>query len=125
MDTSGEEKMNPRQLVSTLVTSHEAEIFKELAEIIREPGASLCGASMQALRGGGSIAEHVQAALREILDEESVHCLLKGSASKGTQTNRSDVDIIIETPGRSISRVEKECNPQYAKSDPNSIHYPG
>ena len=68
----------------------------------------------------------IQTALREALDDESFNLEIRGSQVKGTHTNLSDLDVIIRTPGRCVSRADKLAvvaklrkNPMFHKSHVN------
>ena len=51
----------------------------------------------------------VRETLIEVLDTEAVELDVRGSTQKGTQTLGSDVDIVIRTHERRVSRADKEA----------------
>ena len=106
--------------LSSLVNAREACIFQELAEIVPRMSTGMHlwnGAS------GDERLVRIQTALREALDDESLNLEIRGSQVKGTHTNLSDLDVIIRTPGRCVSRADKLAvvaklrkNPMFHKS---------
>ena len=88
--------------LSALVTSNEAVLFQKFAGLIKDANQSHHWLDeSQVLR---------------VLERELCRALgsrvtvsIKGSMSKGTETNNSDVDILIDTHGHQVSLEEKRA----------------
>ena len=95
----------PSGLVSSMLSLTEANVFRRYAETIGRLGS---GQKFTTAAGQRSFLDKVENALRLALDDQAVTVTLKGGYGKGTQTPTSDMDIVISTPGRKISRDDKK-----------------
>jgi predicted nucleotidyltransferase len=68
------------------------------------------------------VLERLAKIIRDCLQHSEVRLEVKGSIAKGTQTRHSDVDIIIDTPGRDVSRADKERVVERLKKSPPLFH---
>jgi hypothetical protein len=87
--------------LSSLVGSREAEVFTSFAEHVAR-SAAVCDSSFTE-----KTMSEIETALRGALDDERVSVSLKGSAAKSTKCMGSDIDLVVFTPGRQISRQDK------------------
>jgi hypothetical protein len=89
----------PGDRLSSLVVSREAEVFLSFAEHVATMASALFFTDKE--------VSEIEKALRGALDDDGVSVSLKGSAAKSTQSTGSDIDIVVLTPGRKISREDK------------------
>ena len=85
--------------LATLVQPREAELFQELA--------TTAASSASDVLDDAALMTSIREAIREAIGGDVV-LQVKGSIMKGTQTRSSDLDIIVDTPGRRVSRSDKE-----------------
>jgi tetratricopeptide (TPR) repeat protein len=93
--------------LSSLVNPSEASVFAEFAEIVRQRSAALTRLSWVREGGENTVLKQIEAALQEALNDMSISACIKGSTMKGTETNLSDLDIVVDTPRRTVTRADK------------------
>ncbi len=101
--------------LSSLVLAEEAAHFEHFADAM---GGDV-GVVGRTRAPDSAFSENILAALRHALDDERVTIDVKGSLMKGTQTMTSDIDIVITTPGRQVSRDDKKMVAEKLR------HWPG
>ena len=89
--------------LSSLLLPEEARVFDVLSDSISkmQPHTILWNDDRPVIK-------ELEATLRALMQDDTLTLHVKGSQAKGTQTNLSDIDIIIDTPGRCVSRSEKQ-----------------
>ena len=93
-------------MLAALVQPREAELFQEMAQQLSAGGFTRFSETRDKHSG---VLEVVRATLFEVLNTEAVELDICGSIQKGTQTHGSDVDIVIRTRERRVSRADKEA----------------
>ena len=87
--------------LASLVQPQEAALFEELAGIVAH---SLHADVLE----NQTLMEAIQLAIAEAIGG-TVILQVRGSTMKGTHTRSSDIDIVVDTPGRCVSRSDKEA----------------
>ena len=87
--------------LASLVQPQEAALFEELAGIVAH---SLHADVLE----NQALMEAIQLAIAEAIGG-TVILQVRGSTMKGTHTRSSDIDIVVDTPGRCVSRSDKEA----------------
>eukprot|EP00242_Pyramimonas_sp_CCMP2087_P012941 CAMPEP_0198205558 /NCGR_PEP_ID=MMETSP1445-20131203/9101_1 /TAXON_ID=36898 /ORGANISM="Pyramimonas sp., Strain CCMP2087" /LENGTH=950 /DNA_ID=CAMNT_0043877909 /DNA_START=368 /DNA_END=3216 /DNA_ORIENTATION=+ len=99
--------------LASLVKPREAALFEELACAV----ADLSSDAHQAQRDNEPLMESIRSAITEAIKSE-VKLQLAGSIKKGTYTRSSDLDIVVDTPGRCVSQADKAAVVQSLKRCP-------
>ena len=92
--------------LSSLVRPKEACVFKDFADFVGEQGQTARSLMIGGRAPVKKLVSGLQSILRTLFDDR-VTVALKGGLSKGTQTAQSDVDLVVTTPGRQVSRADK------------------
>lgn len=83
--------------LASLVQPAEAELFQDLAGCVS--------------RGVRKLDDELMDSIRQAIEKAiggEVILQVKGSIMKGTHVRGSDIDIVVDTPGRRVSRNDKE-----------------
>jgi tetratricopeptide (TPR) repeat protein len=92
--------------LSAQVCQHEATVFAEFADFCGQRKLE-CNPMAAQLWKDLPLLSWVEQAVAEALSISSVCASIKGSVGKGTQLGDSDTDIVIETPGRDITKADQ------------------
>ena len=92
--------------LAALVKPNEAKLFQELAHLLSAGALTNLNDRIHKQNG---VLDVVRATLIEVLKTETVELDVRGSIQKGTHTLGSDVDIVIRTPDRRVSHLDKEA----------------
>lgn len=110
-----------KKFIACKVRAGEAALFTQLCAILKPTvvGGMVTGITAEESHRLVKLVEDVAG---KALGNQPVHAHVKGSVAKGTNLVGSDIDVVVDTPGRTITRADQEKVVAHLKEHPD-VHW--